>query len=432
MKKIIFVIFPILVTIFIFHYFLVGQAVYGDGIYYWSYVRSVYIDQDLKLNDEINHHYDFLHNNSNLPDLIPKEDVKTIANEYHLPFGPSIGWLPFFALGDILARIFHLLNNSIVLNGYSDIYQITVGIGNIIYVLLGVYFIFKLLQKYFDTNIAIFTSIIIFFTTNLFYYSSLDVLNSHPFAFFVSSFLIYYFLIQLSSKWYLWLFLGILIGLLILTRTQELVFVLLIIAGFIKYKNLKLVFFSLFGLFISIFPQLLLYQIAYHGLFNSPYFLSEGFNVFKPQLLGILFNAKTGLVFTSPIVLVGLIGLFLLAKQKKYIGILALIIFSVEYYVIASWGAWDQAASYGIRMLITTYPLIAVGLGYIIEKLSRKISSKLLYLIGIFLFIFNLSMIVHFHLSVKTVTVDVTTVTRLEAQKRLNQLLHTNFKLFKE
>ncbi len=445
MKKLLFLLFPFLAAIFIFHYFLAGQAVYGDGIYYWSYVRSIYIDHDLALNDEISHHYDHLHNNMNVTNLIPKEDVERIALEYHLPFGVSLGWLPFFAIGDGIARIAHFLNKTVVLNGYSDIYQISVGIGNILYMLGGLYAVYLLLKKYFSEKVAVITTALLFFTTDLFYYGSWDVINSHPFSFFLSSILVYFFFCKFTYKWNQWILLGALIGGLILTRTQEVVFGIFLLGALLKYwltdkevifkKLQNLIIFGLLG-FLGVvlitFPQLLLLQYVYHGLFNSPYVLQGSFHFLTPQLLGVLINSKTGLLFTSPSVVVGVIGLILLAKQKKYIGVTGLALFLLEYYVIASWLFWDQAASYGIRMLIATLPIVALGLGYVIKNTAKRFSYKLAYVVGVLLFFFNVAMIVRFEFFVKTVTIDGVAVTRIEAQKKLNQIFHTNFQFFKK
>lgn len=97
-----------------------------------------------------------------------------------------------------------------------------------------------------------------------------------------------------------------------------------------------------------------------------------------------------------------------------------------EYYLIASWYAWDQAASYGIRMLITIFLLAAVGIAYVIEKAVNKFSYKLVFFVGVILFIFNVVMIIRFYLSVKTATRDDA------AQNKLNQVFHTHFAFFHE
>ena len=445
MKKILLLLFPFLITIFLFHYFLVGQAVYGDGIYYWSYVRSLYIDHNLTLNDEISHHYDHLHNNTNIKDVIPKEDAARIALEYHLPFGPSASWLPFFAIGDGIARIVHIYNPGIVLNGYSDIYQISVGIGNIVYILSGLYVVFLFLKKYFSEKTASITTLLLLFTTNLLYYGSWDVINSHPFSFFLSSVVVYFFFCKFTYKWYQWILLGGLVGGLVLTRTQEVVFGILLLIGLIQYwvstkntvkkKVIRILLFGLLGICgmgIIVLPQLLLLQFVYHGILNSPYILSGGFTFLRPHIMGVLINSKTGLLFTSPSILIGLGGLFILACKKSFVGIVGVTIFLLAYYIIASWLFWDQAASYGIRMLISTFPLVAVGLGVIVEKLVKKFSLKMLYIFGFILFIFNCAMIVRFHLLVKTATFDAASVTRIVAQEKLNQLFHTHLTFFKD
>lgn len=431
MKKILLILFPLLVAIFLAHYFLVGQAVYGDGIYYWSYTRSLYIDHDLKLNNEISHRYDHVHNNTSIKDVIPPETAERIAQEYHMPIGTSIGFLPFFAVADIVARVTKLFYSPILLNGYSDIYQVTVGIGNILYITFGLYFVFLLLKKFFKGKIVISTILVLFFTSNILYYGSFDVINSHPFSFFMSSIFLWFFFTKFTKRWYEWIILGGLVGLLAIVRSQDIVFSIFIFAALVKERKFlyisKNILLSILGCTIFILPQALLLYSVFHGHLPAS---TYAFDFLHPHILGVLINYKTGLLFTSPVVLIGLGGLILLAKRKKEIGVIGVALFVVAYYLISSWAFWDQAASYGIRMLISTYPVVAVGLGFVIERVAKKWGFKAIYILGAVFFLFNLGMIARFHLSVKTATYDLNSITRVEAQKKLNQVLHTNFNFF--
>jgi len=54
----------VLVGMFLGHFWLVGQAVYGDGRYYWAAARSMWIDHDLYLKNELRHHYSPVSNNT--------------------------------------------------------------------------------------------------------------------------------------------------------------------------------------------------------------------------------------------------------------------------------------------------------------------------------------------------------------------------------
>lgn len=444
MKKVLFFLFPLLVLIFLLHYALVGQAVYGDGIYYWSFARSVFIDHDINVGNEILHYYDHQFNNSNKEIVYPKQLVESRNKDYKLPIGVSVAWLPFFAVAQGIGLVLQYIHIPVVLNGYSDLYQVIVGIGNILFMLLGLYYSWKLVRQYYYAHIAIVTVVFLFFASNLFYYGSIDVVNSHPLTFFLSSFTLYFFFGYVRSRWYQWIGLGMLIGGLALTRNQDVLFGVLIPAGLIHsfyvtnavsfkkiFSHVWLGVLSLLGMLLFISPQLLLLQYAFGSFLKIPYLGGAGFNFLHAHLLGLLINSQTGLLWTSPIVVIGFIGLVILAFQKKYIGIVGSLIFLTEYVLIASWASWNQASSYGIRMLISTYPLIAVGLGFIIQQIVQKYSFKIIYFIGVCLIIINFAMILRFHLSVKNVTIDNGKSTRVEAQQKVNSLFHTHFRFFK-
>lgn len=418
---------------------MVGQSVYGDGIFYWSFARSIVIDHDINVGNEVLHHYSYNSNNSYKEPQYPKFIYQQRDRDYRLPIGASLSWIPIMFLASGIGNMFNIFGLHAVLNGYSNIYQIFVGIENIAFILFGLYFVYLLLRKLYEEKIALLSVFILFFASNLFYYGSLDVINSHPFIFFISSLFAYFFFTKFSYKVWQWLVIGILVGLLTLTRNQDIIFLLLPFVALVKVFFLKRdkishvispIVFTLIGLFTVLSPQLLLWRYAYGGFFKSSYITKNAFDFLHPHILGVLFNSQTGLFFTSPIVLVGILGLIFLAKQKKYIGIIGLIIFCAEYFVISSWSSWDQAASYGIRMLISTYPFVAVGLGAVFRLCFKRYSTKLAYFICVILIIFNIIMIGRYQLFIKTATIDMGKVTRIEAQQKLNNILHTHIQLF--
>lgn len=126
----------LLMSLFLGHYWLVGQAVYGDGRYYWAVARSMWIDHDLDLTNELRHHYSPVSNNTFYEQIDPApmhEDERKQA--FFLPIGTSIAWLPWMAVGGAVAP---------VKNGYSDAYQMSVGLGAVIYALIGLFLVYKM------------------------------------------------------------------------------------------------------------------------------------------------------------------------------------------------------------------------------------------------------------------------------------------------
>lgn len=358
-----------LIALFLGHYWLTGQAVYGDGRYYWGVARSIWIDHNLDLTNELRHHYSPVSNNTFAENIDPSpmhEDEK--KQSFFLPIGTSIAWLPWMAVGEVFAK---------VKNGYSDAYQITAGLGTVIYALAGLFLVYKLAGWR--------ATVAILLATNLVYYAGWDVLNSHAVSFMLAAMFLYVWK-KTNNAWLL----GALIGLMTTVRTQDLVFGILLLGR----KN-KLAMLGGFGLAIA--PQLL----------HLPYSGWRGFDWLRPHIWGMLTNAKTGIIWTSPILVAGWWGLRKLAWPLR-LAVLA------QFYVVASWNAWDQAAAYGPRMLISSYPIVALG----IDKIN--ISKKLL----LFFVCLNLVMLLRWQLWIKEPTVDMGRVTRERAVQKIRQLIY--------
>jgi hypothetical protein len=163
-KRVIFFgIFPFLVGVFLLHYIIVGQAVYGDGIFYYAFTRSIYKDHDIQFKNELGHHYSHENNNRAVEEPLGyvHDYTKTGYTVNRYPIGAPIFWLPAFFLADTISHIAHFFNSSISTLGYSDIYQICVGISNILFVSIGLYILSFELKKYFSNSIVLSTLIFI-------------------------------------------------------------------------------------------------------------------------------------------------------------------------------------------------------------------------------------------------------------------------------
>lgn len=423
--------FFFLATIFILHYFVVGQGVYGDGIYYYAYTRSLYKDGDIRFQNELGHYYNPINNNAieerTLGSVPTPTTTGYIPNKY--PIGASLAWLPAFIIGNTLTSIGILFHNSLSTIGYSDIYQISIGLENILFVVLGLLFLYEFLRDIFSKKIAVLTTSLILFGTNLFYYGSIDVINSHPFSFFLSSFFIYiWWTSRRKRKIKKWMLLGFLYGLLVMTRTQDGIFiVLIIIEQFIKKQrtlnNVKA--YMSFGIsaFTAFLPQLLVWKIIYGNFFVSPYLQSgESFRLTRIHLLDLFSNPKIGLIYWLPCIVLACIGLFFWQNKSKTISLYAFGFFFVQLFIISIWSGWNQGESFGIRMIISTYPLISVGIGNLLTKISKK--NILLVSITVFVILWNILLVGKFLLYHKGPTFDLGKETHSQSIRRFEQMFH--------
>src|SRR5690242_13769052 len=87
----------LLITSFLLEYKVVGQAVYGDGRYYFAITRSLYFSRNIDVSDEMAHHYSPDSNNTPAyfgHDPSFAEKTKVVTNSFSL--GVSLIWLPFY------------------------------------------------------------------------------------------------------------------------------------------------------------------------------------------------------------------------------------------------------------------------------------------------------------------------------------------------
>ncbi|HEX8965969.1 MAG TPA: hypothetical protein VF820_06060, partial [Patescibacteria group bacterium] len=331
--------------IFLAHFFIVGKAVYGDGRYYYSYLPSLLIEHTLNLTTAFKN---IGINSFTTPIGLP-------ANIY--PVGPAIVWtIPYLTS-------FLLFNHS----AYGLLHQVFVGIWNVSLVVLGLYFLYLSLCKFFDKATSFLAILTTFFTTNLFFYGTIDVINSHSSSFFFAS--LFLFLWFKKQTFVTSLFQGLSLGMLTLIRPQDGIFILLPIFSFLFFRKLQLknLITIIISSAITFSLQMIYWHFAWGSWFHNPYLTVAHFNFFTPQILGVLFNKTSGLLLWTPLFAIGIGGT--IALLKKYIfAIPFLLIFLIELYLISAWSIWWQGASYSGRMFISTLPLLSFGTAYLYEK----------------------------------------------------------------
>ncbi len=318
---------PIHVFLFIFVVYILGffahalylkKTVYGDGIYYFSWVQSIIVDH-------------------RLPPLPIKHAV-----------GPALLWVSPFVITHQIVRG----------TGYELPYQLTLGFTSVLYALFGLILLYRLLCQFFSTNASIFTTVAIAFATNLLFYGSLDTVNSHGVSFFAGALFLAFVMNRQSVS------AGLALGFLGAIRPQDL------ILGIIAFGSLQkkewISFFT--GTLIGFLPQLLAWQLLYGSFFNIPYFAHEGFNLLQPHVFEVLFSIKFGLFVYSPVILLSFIGLYFWKNRLRWPFYLAIVL---ELLLISSWSTWWQGASYGGRMFVSSLPLFAFGIANVFSWLSR-------------------------------------------------------------
>src|SRR6185369_12161298 len=96
-------------AIFLLHYLIAGQAVYGDGVGYYAHLHSWYFDHDFNYTNEYKHIYTPENNNNPKPLVSPVIQIVGITPdgraENLYSTGVAILLFPFYTAADGVAII---------------------------------------------------------------------------------------------------------------------------------------------------------------------------------------------------------------------------------------------------------------------------------------------------------------------------------------
>ncbi|HMG14862.1 MAG TPA: hypothetical protein VK590_05425, partial [Saprospiraceae bacterium] len=325
---------------------------------YYFYLPAIFIYHDLK-------HLDFKDTIIKKYNPTPHLDqaFKVENGNYVCKYscGMAIQYLPSFLIGHFITKYF----TKYPTDGFSKPYHFSIALGSFLISFLGLYFLRKILLKYYSdkiTAISLFTLILV---TNYFNYSAFDGAMSHNYLF-----SLYTLIIFLSIKFYEYptikksVLIGLLIGLCALTRPTEIItFLIPILWGvnilskqsridrwnFIKLHKIKFIYAVIACVAIGSIQLIYWKYVSGHWLVYS--YQDQGFSWFKPHILDGLFSIRGGWLIYTPVMIFSLIGIYQIKKTssvKSHISLL--IIFMLLYiYISFSWDIWWYGGSLGQR-----------------------------------------------------------------------------------
>src|SRR6185503_5178054 len=96
------------------------------------------------------------------------------------------------------------------------------------------------------------------------------------------------------------------------------------------------------------------------------------FELASPKFAAVLFGARKGLFFWSPMLLLAVGGFFVDHPLARRLRLAAAIIFLVDTWLIASWSDWQFGASFGHRGFTDGLAIAAVFLAAFFEWAARR------------------------------------------------------------
>lgn len=362
----------------------------SDAAGYYCYLPAVFIYHDL--------HCGFLQNGSSL--------AQQYQQEYGYPpetwflNNTEKGWITKFSCGVAVCEMPGFLcacGLSIIFgydcNGYSFFFKLMFILSNLIFSLAALCILLKLLKEITNNKTAAIITLAIALCTNVFYYSTVWTGSAHIYNLFFATLMLYnwkHFLDNPNSKNLI--ISGLAMGMIVLIRPTDCVLAafpilytilngkLLKVFDFIK-NNIAI---TLIGSALFLAPialQMIIWEITTgHFIYYS--YQQEGFDFLHPHIIDGLFSFKKGWLIYTPIMIFAFVGMWFCNKKFNIPLITTLII---HCYIVFSWWCWWYGGSFGCRVMIVMYPLLAIPLATLLEKVTTK---KAMVTIGIMLAFF--------------------------------------------
>ncbi|OQY04838.1 MAG: hypothetical protein B6I20_02390 [Bacteroidetes bacterium 4572_117] len=354
-----------------------NRVIAWDVVSYYAYLPAtfIYFDPSLEFIDDYKGKHKFVF----WPETAPngKKVIKT-------SMGLSFLYSPFFFFGHVYA-----LTTDYDPGGFSAPYKFMLLISNLFYLLIGLIFLRKILLRYFSEEVSSLSILLVFFATNLQYYSTHEATMSHGYSFSLFAGFIF-----LTISWYKkpslknTVLMGLLSGLIVLVRPTNILILLFFVFWDIKnikdlqgrlvlfYNQYRKLLIMAFFAFLVWLPQLLYWKIQ-TGNFLYFSYGDEGFFFDKPQIISGLFGYRKGWLLYSPIMIFALAGVFVLKNNLKAFFLPVLLFVGLNIYVVLSWWAWWYGGSFGLRAFIDSYAILIFPLAAIISVLFNNKKKKI-------------------------------------------------------
>lgn len=366
---------------------------------YYAYLPATIIHEDIYL-DFINKDYK-KYSKQYWPSKSPTGKNLIITTN-----GMSYLYLPFFSIAHIVA-----LNSDYEADGYSVPYAFALVFSSLFYLVLGLFYLRKIQVLFFDELTAAITILLVYFGTNLLFYTSYDAPMPHTY-----NFTLLIIFIWNTIKWHQKqtfkrsIIIGLLIGIITLIRpTNIIILVFLIFYNIKKIREIKdrillfiskwyLVLLMIMMFFIVWTPQFLYWKaVAGKYLFFS-YGSGASFFWDNPQIWNVLFSFRKGWYIYTPIMLIATIGIIFLFKKNKKVFLPVLIFFVCFVYTISSWWCWWFGGSFGMRSFVDIYGIMALPLGALLFSLFKTKSKTKRFIKYPLLVILLFLVLINFHL----------------------------------
>ncbi len=339
----------------------VKNMISSDALGYYNYSPYLFIKDDM------------LHQGY----AMPLENGNTL-NKYTC--GVSILQLPFFLVAMEISPGFDYDET----DANNAVYMTFMAIAVATYLYIALCILFFYIKNKFDQKTAWYSTLVLYFATNVYYYCVMEPGMSHIYSLFCFTMILYF-----TDKYYKNNKLSSVIGfgafyaLSVLIRPTNIVMVLF----FLFYETYSLNDFKLrilqhikryyifillliIGLIIASPQMLYWYAVTGKPVVFSYGYNHESFSNWKsPKIIEVLIGHRSGWLSFTPIMILSLIGLYMGIKEKKISATAISIVFVITLVTCASWWAYNFSCSFGYRSFVEYYAILLLPLALVSFKI---------------------------------------------------------------
>jgi len=318
-------------------------------------------------------------------------DDGTYLNKF--TWGVAYMQAPFYFTAELLLKITGQKSD-----GYTGTNGFMIIFGAMIYCFLALLMLFRMLKSRFGSMVSIATVLILFYATNLIYYTLGNAAMSHVYTFFLITLFVYrtpFFYEKPSLLNILWLAVPLAIIILI-RQTNGIIAIYLLMHGITTWKSFRqrvvfwlqhwyLVLLTIAVIFVAFIPQL----VYWHLITGKWYIYAYGYNKLadetfrywnNPKIGEVLAGPVSGLLTYTPVMLLALFGMVRMFVKKQAGSVGIILVFIAALYIISSWWCYTYDCGFGHRAFIDFYGMLAIPMAFSLSAIvrQRQIYVKLL------------------------------------------------------
>ncbi|PDW03901.1 hypothetical protein [Candidatus Viridilinea mediisalina] len=343
-----------------------------DPSFYYAHIRSPIIDGDLDFRNETKTgQFELPYTRNGLQHSL-------------WPLGPSLLWSPFF----LLAHGLTLLINPAHADGFSFLYIAFVTVSSLAFGMVGLGLLYQICRYYTRPHQALLITLLCLGATPLFFYMFRQPLMAHTTGLAAAAGMLLGFMHLTRSQAPLHSWSGAIFGvglvLCFLTRWNGILMGVLPAIYFaaylfpaIKQRSLRETWpvVRQIGIMLTIFGLLLTPQLAlWYRLHGTFFMLPQDGGSFvaswlPTNLLHIFFHTNRGLLYWSPLVILGMLGIFFIPAWR--VRLAAILIITMQLVLIGYRRDWYSGGGFGARYFIELLPFLVLGLIALLQRLPQ-------------------------------------------------------------